>query len=67
MTIAVPLIMARGRIFDGYILKPISPSELVRRVASFLERHTNAGLHGIRQTGEVEIPHLERGHHDITA
>ena len=56
-----------GSIFDGYILKPIGPSELVRRVASFLERHTNAGLHGIRQTSEVEIPHLERGHHDITA
>ncbi len=56
-----------GTVFDGYILKPISPSELVRRVASFLERRTGSGLHGIRQTGEVEIPHLERGHYDVTA
>jgi CheY-like chemotaxis protein len=65
--IATTAELPTGNIFDGYILKPISPSELVRRVDTFLERRASSGLHGVRQTGEIEIPHLERGHHDITA
>ena len=54
-------------VFDGYILKPIGPTELVHRVAAYIARRDGVGLHGVGQTGEVEIPHLERGHYDITA
>ena len=53
-------------VFDGYIMKPISPLELVQRVGAFIERR-RASLHRVGQTGEVEIPHLERGHYDISA
>jgi CheY-like chemotaxis protein len=78
-TCAIPILAFSGDIgstadlptdvgaFDGYILKPISPSELVRRVATYLIRRESQGLHSIGQTGEVEIPRLQRGHYDITA
>ena len=53
--------------FDGYILKPISPTELARRVTAYVERRSGNSSHGVGEAREVEITHLERGHYDITA
>jgi CheY-like chemotaxis protein len=55
-----------GNAFDGYILKPISPLELVQRVSAYVE-HRRRALHGIGEAGEVEVPHLQRGRFDVTA
>jgi DNA-binding response OmpR family regulator len=50
--------------FDGYILKPISPTELARRVTAYVRR--GSASHGVGEAREVEVSHLERGHYDIT-
>ena len=55
-----------GNAFDGYILKPISPLELVHRVSEYIKRRRLA-LHGIGEADEVEVPPLPRGHFDVTA
>jgi CheY-like chemotaxis protein len=44
--------------FDGYIMKPISPTELAHRVGAYIEQRRTSSLHGIGQTSEVEVPHL---------
>jgi CheY-like chemotaxis protein len=53
-------------VFDGYIVKPISPTDLVKRVGEFIERR-NGASNGVRQAREVEIPHFDRGHYDVSA
>ena len=55
-----------GNVFDGYILKPISPLELVHRVSEYVERRHHA-LHAVGEAEEVELPHLQRGRFDVTA
>jgi two-component system cell cycle response regulator DivK len=60
--------------FDGYILKPISPTELARRITAYVDRRAgtspstspSASSHGVGEAREVEVSHLERGHYDIT-
>ena len=59
-------IPAGGNAFDGYILKPISPLELVHRVSEYIQRRRNA-LHVAEGGGGAEVPHLQRGHFDVTA
>lgn len=85
-TACIPLIAFSARVdstadlgsaatFDGYILKPISPKELVQRVEAYCRllainpptpRHAEWS-NGVRETREVEVADLESRHHDVTA
>ena len=70
-TAAIPLIAFSARVdstadlsgqatFDGYILKPISPNELVRRVDAYLTllgiKHPHAHAHPIERPAQVGRP-----------